>query len=238
MKGIFVPSKKILKLYGLTFSLLLAFETGSFAAPTEIQSKLWTNVQLSGPLSMDKTWHYYLEPQLRFVDNPYKFNQANLYAGIYKTVTDSTSLWVGVMRRFEIKADGDVFLENRLWEQMTTRFYKSELINIASRSRFEQRKNVDAAVIANRFREKITMQFPIAGDSGYLIELADEVFVQLNQPDWVTQRVLSENRASIGLEIPINKITRYEVGYLNQYQFTNPRQLGNVVFFNLIVDLN
>jgi hypothetical protein len=233
-----VSINKILGLFSLAFISLFTLQTGCWAASTEIESKFWANFQLSGPLSADKTWHYYLEPQLRFVDDPYKFNQANLYAGVYKTVTASTSLWIGVMRRFEIKSDGDVFLENRLWEQMVAELYQRDRVKIVSRSRFEQRKNVDSAVIANRFREKLTLQIPIAGESGYFIELADEVFFQLNQPEWVTQRVFSENRATIGLEIPINKIARYEVGYLNQYQYSNPRQVGNVVFVNLIVGLN
>lgn len=229
---------KILSVFNLTFISLFSLQAGCWAASTEIESKLWANIQLSGPLSADKTWHYYLEPQLRFVDDPYKFNQANLYAGVYKTVTSSTSLWVGVMRRFEIKSDGDVFLENRLWEQMVVDLYRRDRLKVVSRSRFEQRKNVDSAVIANRFREKFTLQLPIPNRSGYFIELADEVFLQLNQPEWVTQRVFSENRASIGLEVPINKIARYEVGYLNQYQYSKPRQACNVVFVNLIVDLN
>lgn len=226
------------KIYTLCVAAILSMQANCWAESPEVSSKLWTNLQLSGPLSADKTWHYYLEPQLRFVDNPYKFNQANLYAGIYKDVTTKTSLWVGVMRRFEIRPDGDVFLENRLWEQMVTTLYQKDRMKFLSRSRFEQRKNVDAAAIANRFREKLTLQLPISGKTGWFIELAEEAFFQLNQPEWVIQRVFSENRASIGIEIPINKITRYEVGYLNQVQYSNPRQIGNVVYFNLIVDLN
>ena len=80
-------------------------------------------------------------------------------------------------------------------------------------------------------REKIELKFPITSLQNRFLKLGDEVFIQLNQPTWVTNRILSQNRASIGIEFPISKTTSYEIGYLNQFQFQSQNQMSNVLYF-------
>lgn len=81
-------------------------------------TQLWTNAQISGSITNDKKWKYYLEPQLRFLDDKYKFSQLNLYAGIYYQIISNVSFWAGIFRRYEQRSDGSTFQEYRLWEQV------------------------------------------------------------------------------------------------------------------------
>lgn len=237
LKGLTLDMTMSFKIRSLLLLMLSVLSTHSMADALQESTKIWSNLRLTGPISEDKTWGYYVEPQLRFIDNEYKFNQINLYAGFYKNVSDSTSLWLGVMRRYEQKSDGDIFLENRIWEQLVADLITKDNVEFVSRSRLEQRKNVDSTKLANRFRQRFTLKLPLSLGPRYYFVIADEMFIQLNQPDWVSQRVFSENRAAIGIEGPINKVASYEVGYLNQYQFGNPNQMGNVVYFNLVVKM-
>jgi len=54
---------------------------------------------LAVSISQNKKWKYYLEPQLRFVDDAYKFEEANLFAGVYYQWTPALSFWLGVYRQ-------------------------------------------------------------------------------------------------------------------------------------------
>lgn len=82
------------------------------------------------------------------------------------------------------------------------------------------------------------MKFPVNKDRKYFIVLADEIFLQLNQPDWVPDRVFSQNRAAIGVEIPVNQSVSYEMGYLNQFNVGSPDQMSHVVYFTVNVNVD
>lgn len=205
-------------------------------------TKLWTNAQITGSFKKDSPWNYYLEPQLRFVDDAYKFNAANVYAGIYYQINPTVSAWFGLYRNDVKHFNGDTTQENRVWEQidwnaLTYSMVDLSRVDLTSRSRLEQRKRVNESTVANRFREKITLRIPFTCLKDYYFVVADEIFLQLNQPNWVPQRVFSQNRASLGVQIPINKQAKYEVGYLNQYQYTQPNQMSNVLYITLMLNV-
>jgi hypothetical protein len=148
------------------------------------------------------------------------------------------SLWVDFFRRYDQKFDGSIFQEYRLWEQVLWEAISNNYYKLTSRSRLEERKNSADSQIANRFREKIILKFPVTTLTEYYLVLAEEIFFQLNQPTWVVNRIFSQNRASIGLQIPINKSMSYEAGYLNQYQYGNPNQMSNVLYVNLALNID
>ncbi len=52
------------------------------ASAVETHTKLWIAPVFTGSLSQDKKVKFYLEPDLRFIDNRYKFQQALLWMGL------------------------------------------------------------------------------------------------------------------------------------------------------------
>lgn len=202
----------------------------SYAAAMITHTKLWVDTPMTGAITMDKKWGYYLEPQLRLIDDQYKLEQFNLYAGFYYQVLPNLSAWFGAYRQLSNEPGRQQY---RLWEQMTWDVMNDDALSLSSRTRLEQRKNINDAEIAHRLREKITLTLPMRLLTNYFLVLADEVFLQLNQPAWVTNRFFSQNRASIGIKIPVNKDTAYEVGYLNQFQYGNPNQMSHVLYLTV-----
>lgn len=193
-------------------------------------TKLWTSAQVTGNFSQYPNWNYYIEPQLRLVDDKYKFGTANLYLGIYYEYTPNLNLYAGIFRSHSQRTDGKIENEYRLWEQVTWNVYKSKTIQILNRTRLEERKNLDESEIANRLRERIAINIPIDMSAYNQLVIADEIFLQLNEPSWVSQRCLAQNRASIGVLMALSPTSSFEIGYLNQYQFQNPNIMSNVLY--------
>jgi hypothetical protein len=218
--------------------LLFFFCMQTSADNLKEHTKIWINAPISGIVSKDKKWNYYVEPQLRLLDDKYKFNQLNLHAGIFYQATSRISLWLVIFRRHDLKSDGSLFRENRLWEQIVWNVIDNDRLKLISRSRLEERKNLDDSQIANRFRQQVALNLPVPTLKNYYLVLADELFFQLNQPTWVTHRVFSQNRATIGIQIPISKQVSYQIGYLNQYQYGNPNQMSNILYFTLSLTMD
>ncbi|MFI5206312.1 MAG: DUF2490 domain-containing protein, partial [Candidatus Paceibacterales bacterium] len=74
-------------------------------------------------------------------------------------------------------------------------------------------------------------KFPNAIFGKYAPVIADEVFINVTKPDWVTNNTFDQNRAFLGIDIPMSKKTYFEVGYLNQYEVkTNQNQVNNILY--------
>lgn len=205
----------------------------SCAESREEHTKIWTSAPITGSITEDKKWNYYVEPQLRFIDNKYKFYTFNLYAGIYYQTSPNLSLWLGVFRNYERSLSGNTTQQYRLWEQIIWNILNNPAVLLTTRSRLEERKRLSESEISYRFRERIALRFPIKNLDNYYWVVADEGFFQLNRPDWVSKSVFSQNRASIGIQIPVNKNMFCEIGYLNQLEYSQPNQMNNVLYIAL-----
>lgn len=196
---------------------------------TQKNTGLWTSAVITGSFSDWQKWGYYLEPQLRFIDQERKLYQENLYLGLSYQTNPQLNFYAGVCGTNRYNGGDPATQEIRLWQRMKWDVIQCAHFVLTSRSQLEQRKRSSYEQIANRFRERLSFKF------GNLI-LADEVFLQLNQPSWVSDQVFSENRASIGIEKPINRCTAYQFGYLNQYRFNQPDKMTNVIFLSLALN--
>lgn len=226
------------KYYLLAVSFLLIFNHSVFAEQISEHTKVWTSVQLTGSITIDKKWNYYLEPQLRFLDDKYKFNHANLYFGLYYQYIPTISFWLGGFRGYTLQSNNVSQQQYKLWEQVVWNIMENPRLKLINRTRLEERKNFIHSQIANRIREKISIVLPIKNHEPFFLVFADEIFIQLNQPSWVVDRTFSQNQASIGIRIPINKQSFYEIGYLNQFQYGSPNQLSNVLYLNFATNLD
>lgn len=220
------------------YSIIILFATGyaqssAYANNLKENTKIWTSIKSVVPISANKRWSYFIEPQLRFIDDKYKFNQINLYLGLKYQTSDDLSLWAGIYRRYEQKPNGSTENQYRLWQQAVWQVIGNEQMKLSSRTRLEERKNTQYSQLSYRLREKLGIKSPISNWSQHYLVISDEVFFQLNRPQWVSNRFFSENRAFIGFDIPINNKYSYVIGYLNEFQFKNPNEMSNILYLQL-----
>jgi hypothetical protein len=211
--------------------LLVRLVPPVYAETVTQSAKLWTNIPITGAFTQARTWKYYLEPQLRFINDTYVFNEANLNVALGYQWLPSLSVWGGGWVHYAILTSGREQTEYRLWEQLLWEVVTSATLNVAIRTRFDHTKNTDYRQWSNRIREKITLKFPLFLGKNYFLVIGEEVFLQLTRPEWAANQILSQNRASIGIEIPVSLHHSLEIGYLNQFQNKQPIQISHVLNF-------
>lgn len=220
-----------------TLSLLVALHYCPAYAETQQNAKHWDGVFITGPLSEDQKLQYYMDGQLRFIKRSDIFDQTIGNLGIgYQSKAD-LSLWLGgtwVLTNDPIEGPEH---EYRVWQQANWRALTQPRFTLDTRTRFEQRKDEDAEEWALRLRHKETMTVPISRFKGYSLVLADEIFFNINHPQWINNnQIIDQNRASIGIAIPASKKNTLEVGYLNQYLIRDPNQMYHILYINLRIN--
>lgn len=204
------------------------------AKVTDEHIKVWTSYDLTGPITKDKKFKFNVQPNLRFVDDRYKFEEAVLHISAGYQASKKISLWLGNTGKATKDFDGDVTEEYRIWEQLIwDDLVTSKTTKIKSRTRLEQRKEIDTAHWAVRLREKLTWNYKTKCMK-YSLIVSDELFFNLNHPDWVSQNRLSQNRAFFGIGKDIDKKSSFEIGYMNQYQFSGTNQNNHILYLGLI----
>lgn len=223
--------KNTLVTYLFSFVTLFVMQN-TFAV--EEHAKLWTSYEISGGIFNGSKVRFYLQPQLRFIDNQYKFEQAVVHAGLGYKIANPLTFYIGNSGVISKQSSGDLIDEYRIWQQLNWEIIKGSHFNLKSRTRFEQRKQEATPQWANRLREKLTFVFPVYPIS---IIVSDELFFNLNHPLWVSDCSLSQNRGFIGIGVPLTKQTLIEIGYLNQYQFNKNDVMANIASFNLVTKM-
>jgi hypothetical protein len=202
----------------------------------EHYNKLWTSSKWVGPLrSENDAAKYYFDARLNLIEHTRVFEQAVASAGIgYQT---SSNLQLFLVNSYVIteRLNGQTRQEYRLWQQANWVLHDNSAYSLASRSRLEERKDFEAAPIAIRFRELLSLRIPIASWPNHYYLISDEVFFNLNRPYWVSDRFFQQNRAFIGISTDISKKISVDVGYMNQYLFGNSNQSNNILVINFNV---
>lgn len=220
----------------IIFSFFVFFLQNANSQDLDVHTKLWLNGVFIGPLSPDKKIKYYIEPNFRFIDDPYKFEQGRLYIGLGYGLLSNLVAYGGAGWVINKNLDGTLVYEERIWQQVNWDIIKSKnSFSLSSRTRLEERRNEAESPWALRLREKISTQIPLKelGSKKYSLDLFDEGFFNLVRPSWVDQKLFSENRAFIGIGKRISKSMLIDVGYINQYQYTSPRKMSNGLYIAL-----
>ncbi len=231
-----IATKEMKKL-NLTCLLMTVLFFIDPAYALEGHTELWTSGSILKSFSNDPRFKYYLEPQLRLIDNRYTFNQTLMLGGLgYQAKPDV--LLLGGLGYVLTKSNstGDISHEYRLWEQLSWNLPFS--INVVSRTRLEERKLSEYGQIAFRLRERVFARIPFAHWTNHSLAMFDEVFFNLNRPVWVAPHFFAQNRAFIGIGTELSKTTMLDVGYLNQYVISSsssPNQMKNVLSVSFTV---
>ena len=222
-------------------SLLMLFLCYSaFGDDVQQNSKLWTSLIVGGPLTEDQTFEYYVESQARFVENrDDKFDQVAGGGGIGYRYTPNLAFWFGDSWTTTNDPIEGPNHENRIWQQVSWNAINNDSFNISTRTRLEQRKDLNEPEWAARLRQQVTLRVPIKKlKQGYFFVTYDEIFFNLNHPQWVSGQTVSQNRGFIGIAIPTSKRTSLEVGYLNQFLFgNNSDQMNHFLYLSLRIKL-
>ena len=223
-------------LYWAPISFIFFFSPLTLASQTKMHAKWWASSYLTGKFKDHEKWRYAIQPELRFIDDKYKFNQALLTASIGYQTTEYVTLWLGANRTYTEESEGNSRQEYRLWQLVSWDVLPTTTYILSNRARLEERKLFSSSALAIRARDMLVASIPAFASERYRLIISDEVFLNLNRPGWVTDKFFAENRAAIGVRTALTQQTALEIGYLNQYQFSTPNQMSNVIYSELNVD--
>ena len=219
--------------------ILLTLFASLCSASTDSDNRLWLNTNISNENGADKTWLYLGEAELRFFGAGQTFDGGVVRGTGGYRVNENLSYWVGMdwVRTFKDETIADnVTYETRLWEQVKWTMGKNDHHSFASRTRLEQRMKHGNGQIALRLRERLKFEWPDAWRGKITPVVYDEVFFNLNRPDWIAPRTFDRNRLFLGGKIALSKRLDLEAGYLNQYRLRSPNnQMDNILYIELAI---
>ena len=222
----------------LLFWLLLTC-SWSHADSYKEDLQTWGNItavtaleKYSPDLKNVKLW---LEAQGRFADDSSEFSQGILRTALGYYFEDNLSFWLGYgwIPNDPVVA-GETFDEHRIWQQL---LWTEKLTdgNFMSRTRLEQRFDERGDDVGWRFRQFFKYYQPTRFSKKLSWVLWNEVFVDINQPDWKIDNGFDQNRAFAGLGYQFVKNVRTEFGYINQFvrKPSTSDVMNHIVSFNL-----
>jgi hypothetical protein len=199
-------------------------------------TKLWTVAAITESFKNNKKVKYYFEPQLRLIDDKYVFNQLFGLVGWGYQVTPDLLLLAGPGWILIKNTQGQVSHEYRIWEQATWNMLPGSSVSLISRTRLEEQTRDTNHQLSVVLRERVFARIPIKHWDNHFISTFDEMFFNINRVSWAPQHFFAQNRAFLGLGIQLSNTTIVDVGYLNQYQRTNPIQMSNVFWLSLTIN--
>jgi len=211
-----------------TFSSLLLYCLGLSSGHSQSTERVWSVVTLNKIIGK---WTYQIEPQLRVHDRTYLYDRFLTNGGVGYQFSTQSSFWLGATaENIGRQASSPGNHQYRLWQQLINNS-RPDVFNFSLRSRFEQRKLLSSPTLNYRLRERLTITTNLTQSLalvGY-----DELFFNINQPDWVAPTTFSQNRISIGLNQQATKQLIMGAGYIFQALFPSPTRYGNVFTLNI-----
>jgi hypothetical protein len=239
MLNVFRPDKKRMKPSIKLIAPLILFCMLRNAYCAEHHTKQWNSSTMVGSLAHSEKMKYYLETQLRFIDDRYIFNQAFLLTGLGYQFTPAVSLFAGPGLVVTKNSEGQQFTEYRLFQQLNWLLTENKNpTSLISRTRLEQKERTNESGILWQLRQRLWLRIPIPYTNQYYYSMFDEVFFNFNNPGWASSRFFEQNRAFIGFAKQLTKNTLLDIGYLNQQQFGPPHQVSNVMIISFTTTLN
>jgi hypothetical protein len=128
----------------------------------------------------------------------------------------------------------------RPWEQVIWELLdKNPVILFQTRTRIEQLKQEFQPEWLWRLRERARVAFPERLPDKLTPVIYDEVFFNINKPVWISTDVVDQNRFFVGVDTKKWKNTFVEVGYINQYIFSEPtNKMAHIFSLSLMIELS
>jgi hypothetical protein len=216
--------------------VLLLISASWTSQAQETYTGLWTGFDVVGDLYAKREWKYYFDSQLELLDTKYKLQDVYVSAGLGRKITPRLLVFLTNRLLFgKQSSTGQNQYEYRLWQEADYDLIDNNRYYLASRSMLEERKRFGQTPIALRFRQRLMLRMPLPSWPRHSFVVSEEAFLNLNSPDWVTNKFYSQNRVFIGIGTIVSKKVNFDFGYLNQYIMGNggPNQMNNIIYFNV-----
>ncbi len=215
--------------YMLFIFLLLS---SSFCLAATSTPKLWL-----APSIDKKTEHllYFFQPNLRFLQQNMRLQEALPEVGVGYFFTNNASIFLAASWA---NKDDDVNVnkqERRAWQQLNYS-YKQKSLEWLGRSRIEERRLIGDNNLSLRLRQRLRLLVPISNHLS--IDAHEEIMINLVRPAWISTKTLDQNRSYIGLQGRINSKIKLNFGYMNQYLYKTPAEIGQIAVVGLDVSLD
>lgn len=205
---------------------------------TEGETKSWNTAIVTGPFAYHGKIRYYVQTQVNFVDDKYKFQNVSFFVGAGYLFNPTVTVWLLGGNNYSKRSNGHIRHITTLRQQMDWRLMNTPDLLFTNTSRLEERKDSTEVGWAVRIRERLTMRIPFKNWAGHSLIVFDEVFFDLNHPAWINSNTfLEENRAFIGIGSVLSKHVNLDVGYVNQYEMRDKNTMANILYVVLNVAL-
>ncbi|MES2218799.1 MAG: DUF2490 domain-containing protein [Pseudomonadota bacterium] len=199
----------------------------------------WNSAIITGPISKDKKFKYYIQPGLTFEDDHYKYRSSYLYLGVGYQTSPHVMMWLMNAWHNRVKASGKVLNIETIREQIDWNLIDDPSLNLTSISRFEQRKDTSQPQWLIRGREKLTLRIPFSSWPTHSFVTFDELYVNFNNPAWINNNSFFDiNNIFVGVGTQLSPTVSFDLGYLNQYLLrTTGNKDNNVIYLMFFVAL-
>lgn len=203
------------RLVGILFFFWMICPVKANATPIE-DGRLWLNLNAQGALAGERLF-WYAELQPRWREEGEELDQVLLRPAVYYALNSQSSIWFGYANVRSHPNSKSSVEENRLWQQYLHTFRLGEKVSLQSRTRLEQRFIEDSHDVGHKIRQLFRLTMPLCEGNPVQLVLYDELFINLNETDYGAQTGFDQNRAFVGINLPLTAATKLELGYLNQY---------------------
>jgi hypothetical protein len=216
----------MLKKYLLTclaiFTLFLSFPTLALNQ----YAKQWIAINTQQNYGENTRWSTFFYSQLRFIDQDHPWQSVLMEGGIGYNLTTAKKIQFGY-RWTGQNPYNNFHQQNRLFQQYVFQTQFSVLNYLSNRARLEEISESNNNQIGLRFREKLAIEINHQLASNTFPFFYDEVFFQLNHPNYMPHTLIGENRLFLGFNLYRSKKSWWEIGYINQYRIRTPQQTQN-----------
>ncbi|WP_081726643.1 DUF2490 domain-containing protein [Legionella oakridgensis] len=175
---------------------------------------------------------FYFKTEGRFYFNHSNVDELLMRPALAYNVSKKLSVWIGY--DFFQSIHNSERINQAFWGQAQIKMIDSNSINLVSRTRLENRLSTLGQGQAIRLRERGFVELKLFPKIKPRPILYDEIFLNLNHPDWVSKKTISQNRVFLGIKISLSKTTDLIIGYLSRTQYnteeTIKENLANVMF--------
>jgi len=184
------------------------------ARETVTDERVWLVVALQSRADRPGPWRWSFENILRSRDGVQTIDVAGVRPIVNYTIDRHSTVGGGYAYVVNSPESLDV-VEHRVFQQYiwTNKFGAG---TFTARVRLEERFLEANSGVAVRLRQQYRFSHPIKRGSPFSLIGYDELFIHLNETTRYPQGV-DQNRIFGGVGQTINRMLRYEVGYLNQY---------------------
>lgn len=227
-------NKNIKLLIIFLITLLTGFAcSGTVSASIKSEAIFWPALEISGPLFGSEKLLYRLYTENLTNLSQHQNIESKLESALGYKITPHFVVWAGyayVIAQRPFTPNEKQFYQDAVWD-----LFDKDQIRLTSRTRLEEIEEMGEDQYLYRLRQRLLLIFPKGFGSHFSPIFYDEVFYHLNQPGWVPQRGLAQNRAFMGIRVLLTKSINVDIGYMNQYLWDPKIDFDN---HNVAITLN